>query len=180
MRYLDKIIGKYIILRCVEIEDAAFVLELRTDESKNKFIHSTENNLEKQQEWIRRQLDEKNDYYFVFEDKDENPIGLASIYNINQIQKEAEFGRWISKGNALQNLESAILLHDFAFGELGLNEVYTRTMSTNKKVRGFWKRFGGNNVGDIEVDGIILNKNIIDKENYEKVIREKNNRLLYI
>ena len=39
--------------RLVVESDAEFILSLRTDTFLTRFIHSTENNLEKQIEWIR-------------------------------------------------------------------------------------------------------------------------------
>ncbi len=44
--------GKYVNLREVTIDDAAFILQLRTTGKAVKFLHKTENNLQKQQKII--------------------------------------------------------------------------------------------------------------------------------
>ena len=40
--------GKYVNLREVTLDDAAFILELRTDAKKSRFLHKTDHDLQKQ------------------------------------------------------------------------------------------------------------------------------------
>lgn len=51
----DKFIeNKSIILRDVEVDDANFILSLRCDSNKAKFLNKTENNIEQQKEYIKK------------------------------------------------------------------------------------------------------------------------------
>ena len=50
----DKLIGKYVNLREVTVDDADFILSLRCDENKSKFLHKTEYNLENQIAYIKK------------------------------------------------------------------------------------------------------------------------------
>ena len=65
-----KILGKNIQLRTAEISDAEFILELRTQTEKTKYLSQVENDLAKQQAWLKSyKQKEQNDeeYYFVIE-----------------------------------------------------------------------------------------------------------------
>ena len=48
----EKLIGKYVNLREVTVDDAEFILSLRCDENKSKFLHKTEYNLENQVKFL--------------------------------------------------------------------------------------------------------------------------------
>lgn len=170
--------GKYVKLRSVSVDDAGFIVAIRNDKEINSFIHPTPTDIGLQIQWIRDQIQREGDYYFIMRDvMDNTPIGLLSIYNISK-EGNAEYGRWISRGGALQNVEAVTLLFDFAFSELDIKQIYMLTMEENHKVRHFWKSFGARDMGIIEKDGLNLNKSMITKEEYLNVVRPKNGRLL--
>lgn len=71
--------------RFVEEEDSEFIVKLRTDPTLSKFIHSTDNDVQKQVEWIKKYKMRERDgleYYFIFS-IDDTPCGLERIYEIN-------------------------------------------------------------------------------------------------
>lgn len=170
--------GKYINLRSVIEDDAQFIVDIRNDDTKNKYVHAVSNDVNLQIEWIREQIKRPGDYYFVIENKNGEPIGLASIYDVGVYDCAAEFGRWISWGNAAENLESVILSFDFAFEQLKVDYVYMRTMVDNNKVKNFWKRFGATQHGEIFEMDLWLDKTTVSKKDYDGAIREKNIKLL--
>jgi RimJ/RimL family protein N-acetyltransferase len=177
MIYSELIGGRYVKLRYVSEEDGPFILELRTNEKYNKYIHATKNDLALQIDWIKEQQKKSGDYYFVIQNMTDEPIGLISLYNINS--NIAECGRWISKGNAVENLEAIKLIHEFGFQTLFLNQIYTCTVKDNISVVSFWKRFGGKFDGYVVSNSYLLYKNVIDDKIYSEDIRLKVNRLLY-
>ena len=61
----DKLIGKYVSLREVTVDDAEFILSLRCDENKSKFLHKTEYNLENQVAYIKRYFELSDEWYFM-------------------------------------------------------------------------------------------------------------------
>jgi RimJ/RimL family protein N-acetyltransferase len=138
--YPEKIKGLLIDLRNVEIEDAEYILSLRLDESLKQFLNKVENDLEQQKAWIKKQRSKPDDYYFIIETKQGVAKGAIALYNLDN--NKAEFGRWICTGNALESLESAILIYEFGFNHLNLNEVYNDTATANKKASSFHKSFG--------------------------------------
>lgn len=171
--YLHKIFeGKYILLRSVKEEDAEFIVKIRTDDKMNNFVHMIDNDVQKEKRWIRSQHKREGDYFFSFiRKKDGQILGNISIYNVKD--GAGELGRWLSYGSAIENLESTILVHDFAFNTLQISSVYTQTISDNKKIVSFWKRFGGIARENVPVEDFIVYYNTVHKEQYKNEIRPK-------
>ena len=48
-------------VRLVREEDAEFIVKLRTDPKLGRYIHATDNNVEKQRKWIRDYKKREND-----------------------------------------------------------------------------------------------------------------------
>ena len=173
--FLQKVLrGNTISLKSVDLDDAEFIVRIRNDETKNKYVHPVPADIELQKEWIKRQKDRDGDYYFVIYDDKYNKCGLASIYDINISNREAEFGRWVSWGNSVQNIESVILAFDFAFENFAIDKIYMRTMYENKIVRSFWKRFGAESLGKVYEMDLWLDKAIVTREKYYNELRSKN------
>jgi RimJ/RimL family protein N-acetyltransferase len=132
--------GKCVSLKPVEINDAEFIVALRTQENNAEFINETSSNLNDQIAWMINESQDSSSYYFVILNNCSEPIGTISLYNLKD--GCGEFGRWICNGSALESLESALLIHQFAFDTLKLREVYTRTLADNQKVVSFHRKFG--------------------------------------
>ncbi len=171
----DVLEGKYVSLRCVNENDAAFTGKLRADDNLCALIHKVDTTLEGQLRWIRYQRSLVDDLYFIIQ-KDEKPIGTIALYNITD--NTAEIGRWVSYGNSFENLEAVILLHDYAFNKLNLKQVYTCTNIFNEKVKSFWKRFGSDELYEEMQSDFMASKNIIFSETYKCIIRPRMGKLL--
>ena len=57
--------GKYVNLREVRMDDATFILSLRCDPKKSRFLHKTENNLAKQIAYLEHYFTLDNEWYFI-------------------------------------------------------------------------------------------------------------------
>lgn len=170
--------GKTVNLRSVSEKDAEFILQLRVDQKTGKFLCPTENNLQGQVEWIRRQIESDFDYYFLISSKNGSSLGTIGLYNLKE--EQGEFGRWICIGNAIEAIESVILIHDFGFYSQGLKIIYSTTNSLNQRVMNFNKNFGANftNQKIVHRDcGIIMEEAMITFEEYP-LIRRKNMSLV--
>ena len=177
--YLKNIIkGKAVSLKSVDLDDAEFIVKIRNDNSKNMYLHAVPNDIKLQEKWIENQKNRLGDYYFVIYDNNLKKCGLASIYDINETDHMAEFGRWISWGNSVQNIESVILAFDFAFNNFNINTIYMRTMYDNKAVRSFWKRFGAESLGKVYEMDLWIEKTIVTREHYYNELRDKNLQLV--
>ena len=178
MIHNELIEGNFINLRSVQENDAPFILSLRLDNKLNKYLNKVDNDVTKQKQWIISQQNKTDDYYFLITDKDNNPLGTISLYNIKN--KQREFGRWILNGNSLQSIESALLLYEFGFYNLRLNLIFSNTVIENKKVISFHKNFGALITSEITkhpVGGFLLQKALIKKNGFVKIKSENNNLL---
>ncbi|MBQ8346316.1 MAG: GNAT family N-acetyltransferase [Alphaproteobacteria bacterium] len=144
--------GKYVNLREAEIEDAAFILSLRCDEKKARFLHKTENNLEKQIEYLKRYKTLDNEWYFIIENKQHTPLGTSRMYDVRGTQYTG--GSWLMKDGSLpeETLEGAILARRMAFEELGFEKDCFDVRKANKKVVRFHKLWGSKIVSENEID----------------------------
>ena len=71
--------------RLVNENDASFIVKLRSDEKRSRYIHSTDNDVESQKQWIRDyKIREANgvEYYFIYE-ADGVPFGVNRIYDMH-------------------------------------------------------------------------------------------------
>ena len=132
--------GKYVTLRSVTEGDAKITTELRQNPEKVKFLHPVSADVEKQREWIKRQIHTEGDYFFLVLDKNDKPIGTMGI---SEIQEDKGYtGRLLMYGNAFQSYEAYMLLIDFGFKELGLIEQHGETDIENVSAMKFSKMFG--------------------------------------
>jgi RimJ/RimL family protein N-acetyltransferase len=129
-------------LRPVTIEDAEFIVELRTDPKLSKFIHATSSSIEEQRKWLAEYLQRDNEWYFIVETFDKTPEGTICIYNFDQSKNQAEWGRWVLRNGSLSVLESAVLIYDTAFNQLRINRLYCHTESQNLPVISFHTTMG--------------------------------------
>ena len=82
----DFSIEKYgLYCRLVQEEDAPFILKLRTNKKLSRYVHSVDDSIENQIEWIRnyKKREEKGeDYYFIYFSKGK-PIGVNRITSVH-------------------------------------------------------------------------------------------------
>lgn len=136
------IIGRNIDLRPVEVKDAEFILSLRLDEKLSKYLHKVDNNVEKQREWLKSCIEDKDQYYYIVQNKFSRPVGTIRIYDI----KGDIFcwGSWIiiPKARSFATLESIVLLYEFAFEKLNFDKTCFDVRRANEKALNFYLRFG--------------------------------------
>ena len=110
--------------RFVNEDDAEFIVNLRTDPIKSRYISNTDASLENQKEWIRlykaREHDGQ-DYYFIFY-FGSTPAGVTRIYNIDD--NHFIHGSWVFANNVppFCSLAAAIIAREIAYDTLGLEE----------------------------------------------------------
>lgn len=138
MRHEIELSGSRFGLRPVRIDDAEFIVELRTDPSLNRFLHATSPSVDDQKAWIERYLDRPGDWYFIIADRvSDRHEGAIGIYDFDSESRTAEWGRWILRPNSLAPIESTILIYRVAFEILDLAAIYCRTVAENKPVVSF-------------------------------------------
>ncbi|MCQ2241395.1 GNAT family N-acetyltransferase [Treponema sp.] len=148
----EKLIGKYVTLREVREDDADFILKLRCDEKKSKFLHKTEFDIENQKKYIKSYFEKSDEWYFISEDKDGNPIGTYRIYDLRQ--NSFCIGSWlmVEGTTAEQSFETDYLVRMYGFDVLGFNKIHFDVRKGNKKVLRYHKSLGAIQTGDTELD----------------------------
>lgn len=110
--------------RFVNESDAQFIIDLRTDPIKSKYIGSTDDSIESQKEWIRHYKERERkgtDYYFIFY-FGSIPAGVTRIYGIEG--NHFIHGSWVFANNVppFCSLAAAIIAREIAYETLGLEE----------------------------------------------------------
>ena len=172
----DSTIDRYgLHARLVREDDAAFILGLRIDPKRSRFIHSTDNDVGKQIQWIKNYKNREkigSDYYFIysFEGK---PIAVNRLYDITY--DCATCGSWLCKDALLpeQSVSTLILLRDILFEILNLDYDRFDVRKANKQVLKLHKMFGARITGETDIDFFLeLDKNTykINKENILRIL----------
>ena len=106
MRHDLRIVGHRYMLRPVDLGDADFITELRSNPKLNAYIHSTSSRVEDQIAWIERYFERPGDWYFTIVDRASNQReGTVGIYDYDEKAREAEWGRWIVRPGSLAAVE---------------------------------------------------------------------------
>lgn len=137
--------GKNTNLRLVEIEDAEFILNLRLDEARNRYISHVEHDVTKQTNWLiayKKRENTKTEYYFIVENKRHEKFGALRLYDFRD--ESFCWGSWILKKESpfYIAIESALLVYEFAFFNLGFNKSHFDVRTANERVLAFHKRLG--------------------------------------
>lgn len=141
-------------VRLVNEDDAAFILSLRADKWLTRYIHPTDNDEERQRQWIReykKREAEGLEYYFIYS-VDGKPFGLNRIYNIHA--GTCTSGSWLCKpGTPMQySIPTAFINRDIMFDLLGIKEDNFDVRKGNLKVQKFHQMTGSVKTGETELD----------------------------
>nr|WP_315030755.1 GNAT family N-acetyltransferase [uncultured Chryseobacterium sp.] len=160
---------KGITLRLVNEEDASFIIALRNDEKKSKFISKTSSDINSQKLWIAEyKTREKlgNEYYFIAFDENNEDFATYRIYKIDS--GLPEIGSWISKPN-YSNLKNSIkvdiAIKNYVFNVLKFDIIQFEVRKDNFSVNNYHKRFQPKLVKtDDENNYYTLEKDVFNKE----------------
>lgn len=106
--------SKNLILRDAEESDAEFILKLRTDPKKSKFLSTTSASIDDQIAWMKSYKSSDDQAYFIIEDKKCNKLGCIRMYNPSLTS--FDWGSWLIVDGAAPYvaLESALSIYSYA------------------------------------------------------------------
>lgn len=170
-------LNKYNIkLRLVEETDADFIIKLRSDESKARFISKTDSDVNKQKLWIKEyKIREKNkqEFYFIAIDENNNAFATYRVYNIKE--DTAEIGSFVSKPDydiPINVIKVDVIIKSFVFSTLGFDQLNFEVRKNNKSVVNYHSKFKPTLVNEDELNYYyILEKELFNagKLKFEKL-----------
>jgi len=168
--------GKNINLRVIRMDDAGFIVDLRKDIQKTKYLSQVKGTVKDQEQWISQyKIREKRleEYYFIIESKAQKRLGLVRMYDFQD--HSFCWGSWLIKDNAPKTtaIESALQIYEFAFYTLNFTQSHFDVRKGNDKVVAFHKRFGAKIIDETDIDYYF----IFQQKDYEET-RKKYQRYL--
>lgn len=164
--YLDSLIeGKYVDLRSVDVGDAEFTMDLRNDPELGKHFPKFDNSLEQQIQWIKKQRDAEDDYFWIMQDKRGNPFGTIGVYDIHRDEPKGR--SLIAKGNPLQNIEGFYLAFHYALDTLEAKGIYGYVYNENTRALRFNELVGAIISEPTEFDGRTVRKTLFKNPEFE-------------
>jgi RimJ/RimL family protein N-acetyltransferase len=141
LRKAARVEGKTLIFRNASPDDAAFILSLRTDAEKSRYLNAVSGHLAEQQAWLERYAKSDDQAYFIIEHQTE-PIGVVRLYDPQG--NSFCWGSWILKSNCPQQaaMESALMVYAYAIDHLGFMAAHFDVRKGNERVWRFHERFG--------------------------------------
>ena len=177
MQHDLRLCGYAFALRPVTLEDAPFIVAVRTsDPQRVRYLHPISSDVEQQRTWLNRYFERTDDYYWVVERMNtKEREGLVGIYGMDLKCRTAEWGRWVLRPGSLAAVESAWLIYRVAFEQMKLDSLYCLTVADNSPVLSFHDSCGlcrtgllpGHfQLGDRRHDGV---KHVCSRQNWPVV-----------
>lgn len=159
--------ARRVSLRLATVGDAEFIAELRSDESKSRFLSQGDYSVDAQRIWIEEYKARElagTEYYYVIQGKEMERFGVVRLYDFQG--DSFCWGSWIIKSGAPSYIaiESALSVYEIAFNELGFRQAHFDVRKKNEKVVSFHKRFGAQETKEDSENWYFK----ISKENYKK------------
>lgn len=131
--------------------DAAFILRLRTDGEKSKYLSQTVASLERQTAWLEVYGRGSGQAYFVIENAVGRPVGTVRLYD--PVGHSFCWGSWIKDDGAPPSfaLESALLVYHYG-RSLGFTASHFDVRVDNERVCAFHERLGARRVRSTALD----------------------------
>jgi RimJ/RimL family protein N-acetyltransferase len=145
------VLGKTLRFRNALLSDAPFILSLRTDDNKSKFLSQVSHDLDGQKRWMMGYESSTDQAYFVIELK-EVPIGTVRLYDARGYS--FCWGSWILINDKPSSaaIESALMVYSYAVHHLRFSSAHFDVRKGNESVWKFHERFGAQRVSEDTTD----------------------------
>lgn len=141
LRKVRLIVGNRLMFGNAGPADAEFILGLRTETTKGRFLSATSRDLGLQVAWLKRCSVDDSQVCFITLDKDGEKFGTVRLYDVRG--NSFCWGSWLLKDGAPSGyaLESALIVYRFAHLQ-GMSESHFEVHWENESVSRFHERFG--------------------------------------
>jgi len=146
-------------VRPVRMDDASFIVWLRNQEHTKGKIGDSARSVAVQETWLRDYFERDGDYYFIAETAGGIPYGTHAVYDVKG--SSGEKGRHVMRPDVLAGVPAGMLITDLAFGQLGLTELRSHCVSTNRAVHSLHRKTGFKQIG-VKRDAQIIDGKPVD------------------
>lgn len=146
-----RVIGHQLVLRDANPEDASFILGLRLDESKGRYLSKVAPDLQPQVEWLARYQADVGQAYFIIENKAGERFGTVRLYDA--VGDSFCWGSWLLRAGSPTAfaIESALIVYRYAMS-LGFSAAHFDVRKDNRSVWQFHERFGAMRLSESGTD----------------------------
>lgn len=176
MQGVRKIEGSRIYLAPMDVEDAPNYVGWLNDPEISVYLNafSVTIGLEREKEYLAQVLREQRPEFGIRLVADDRLIGNCGIVNIDQVNRKAEIGIFIGERGLLgqgYGREAVMLLLDYGFNVLNLNNIYLRPYSFNTRAIRCYEACGFKQAGRLR-EAKIINGNKYDELLLDILARE--------
>ena len=139
------LVGRKVILRCARVEDAEFILNMRSDPERSRFLLPTDPSIENQRRFLIDYCSRErsgDELYYVVGLLDGLPIGTVRVkelrsthVTITGLLSAKPVPRFVIR-------ETGLLLYGHLFNTLGVTRLFFDVDCQNRSVVAFHKRCG--------------------------------------
>jgi RimJ/RimL family protein N-acetyltransferase len=143
--------GKTLSFRDAQVSDAGFILSLRTDSEKSRYLSAVRSDISAQEAWLVNYVEQADQAYFIIEHEND-PIGTVRLYDP---QGESFcWGSWILANTrpSYAAMESALMVYSYAVDHLGFTAAHFDVRKGNERVWRFHERFGAKRFDETGLD----------------------------
>lgn len=168
MHGIRKISGSRVYLAPMEVEDAPLYVRWLNDPEISVYLNAfnVTIGLEREKEFLAQSLKEQRPEFGIRLVADDTLIGNCGIVNIDTVNRKAEIGIFIGEQDLLgqgYGREAVMLLLDYGFNILNLNNIYLRPYAFNTRAIRCYEACG------FQVAGRLREAKIINGQKYDEV-----------
>lgn len=141
------IYGKRVILRAIEKDDCQMIKDMFNDPDIEDNVVGWAFPLSQyaQERWLDAHYNDKNSFRFVIETKEDGPVGIATLIDIDWKNKRADHGIKLAineKRTKGIGTDAVMAIMRYAFDELGLHRLDGSWFDFNEASKRLYKKCG--------------------------------------
>lgn len=140
--------GQFVNLKPIDENDFEEIIRWRNDPDNNRYLNQSYRlDLDLQKKWYNESYVKSNDILFIIIAKEgKKKIGTIGINNLDLEKKMGILGRLligeIEYRGSKELIEAMVLMYDYIFNDLMVENLYGHCVTENEKVLSFDKKFG--------------------------------------
>jgi RimJ/RimL family protein N-acetyltransferase len=145
---VKKVKGQFVTLKPIDESDFEEIIRWRNDPDINRYLNQSYRlDLDLQKKWYNESYLNSNDILFIIiANEEKKKIGTIGINDLNLEKKIGILGRLligeVEYRGSKELIEAMVLMYDYIFNDLMVENLYGHCVIENEKVLSFDKKFG--------------------------------------